>query len=297
MLRFIRMIGVILLIVGLSSCAPFHHRIGGLGDRSSEAIDLTVMIADRDINEILANENVVIEKLQQFVSAGDDDGDKSGQRSSYDEEATLADLLSELEAAGEAEGLAIQQGIGGGDADAFIRAVRLKVGKDGIFDANNTVLVRPRGITHHYAYNDKHKSGYIENEVIYDFVVNGTTVDVLRYYWTIGVRPGTYEVHHHSGDDKDPYPNVPMTFSDAMLDDIKARHLRHKLYARGKGIVVLGVHKNGKLLPLSDRLYKSRDDSCIDWMFKNYPPAKHLPTVIQRCLGRCDHPALMNTGT
>lgn len=296
MLMSIRIASIILLMVGLVSCAPFHHRYGGIGDRSDESIDLTVMIADRDINEVLADEDLIIQKLQEFVDA--DDEKKSVESQSYNDDETKAgELLAMLEAAGEGDGFPIQRGIGGGDADAFLKAVRLKLGSDGVFDSGNRVEVKPRGFTHHYAYNDDHRSGYIENEVIYDFVVNGSTVDELRYYWTIGVRPDTYEVHHHSGDDDDPYPNVPMTFSQTMLDDIETRRLRHKLYARGKGIVVLGVHKNGLPLPLSDRLFQSRDDSCIDWMFENYPPAKHLPPVIQRCLGRCDHPALMNTGT
>lgn len=290
----------------LAACAPFDHQHDGSGYDPKNLKELTVVLGKQKINDILADEKLVIAALQEFIETGAEENTSDYQfykrRQGYkDQKSPVVPLLELLENAGQGDSRAfpVQRGIGGGDAAAFLRAVRLKIDADGVFDEQIEVLVKVRGTTHHYEFNKAHGSGYIENEVFYDFLKNGKLVHQEKYYWTIGVRPGTYEVHLHSGEDNNPFPTVPMEFDKDMLENIKLRDLKYKLFAKGEGIVVLGVRKDDVLLPRSDDLYQSTSESCIDWMFKNHPPAHYggLPRIFERCLGRCDHPALMNTGT
>jgi len=302
MSKYRNSIVIIFACLSIVSCAPSHHQHDESDYHPAKLKELTVVIDKKNINDILAEETSILDNLRGFIETGAEEETISyqsyeGQKSS----SSVASLLEILEdaAKGDRKGFPVQRGLGGGDAEAFLKAVRLKIGTDGQFNANINVVVKVRGITHHYAYNDKKGSGYIENEVFYDFMIDGKLVDQMIFYWTIGIRPGTYTVHRNSGNGKDPFPTADMEFDESMLKNIEDRQLMYKLYAKGTGIVVLGVYRDDVLLDRRNRLYTSTAESCIDWMFKNYPPAHYgnLPPIHERCLGRCEHPALMNTGT
>jgi hypothetical protein len=77
--------------------------------------------------------------------------------------------------------------------------------------------------------------------------------------------------------------------------------LKYKLNAKGTGIVVRHVYRKVdsdpiELLPPTDPRYASTAESCIDLLFNPYPPETELPPQIGYCLGRCEQPAILNTG-
>ncbi len=118
--------------------------------------------------------------------------------------------------------------------------------------------------------------------------------------------------------DHDPFPTLPrgpdckpkLQFPVHSLDpndlrSIWCRCLDHKLYAEGKDV---DVHKvfywcdDGSvgdtlvLLPDDHPCSISTDDSCVDIMFRDFPPTTELPDDREYCLGRCKKPPIVNTG-
>jgi hypothetical protein len=119
-------------------------------------------------------------------------------------------------------------------------------------------------------------------------------------HWDIDV-DGVYEVHSRGLDFLDPFPDVDLALPGYAIASIWIRDLRYKLHAKGTGIVVRHIYRKIddnpiELLPTTDPLYASTDASCIDLLFHPYPPELELPPQIGYCLGRCDHPAIVNTG-
>ena len=117
------------------------------------------------------------------------------------------------------------------------------------------------------------------------------------------------EVHRRddAGFPNQPYPGIPLEFPSHSLDpddgrSIWCRCLDHKLYAEKDDFVVRSVYRrlSGvpklELLPPEHAYYHNSDDSCIDLMFKGFPPAT-LPEQKEYCLGRCPHPMIVNTGS
>lgn len=121
---------------------------------------------------------------------------------------------------------------------------------------------------------------------------------IEQYHWDIEVEGG-FEVQPHSGNDLDPFPGS-VEFTDKTLKAIKKRGMKFKLFAQGKSIKVRHIYRRvdgGPLarLKASHPYYVSTEESCIDLMFDRYPPATELPPQIGYCLGRCDHPQIINT--
>jgi hypothetical protein len=158
-----------------------------------------------------------------------------------------------------------------------------------------------KGKIRHYYFNDTLKSGCLEVD---------TVVGTDCYSWSIAVLPGTFEVvkrdesarpdpGNPAAPLRQPFPGTLDLPEEALKPDnpqgIWQRGLNHKLWARGKGIKVLGIIKNDVLLSPEDPLYVSNDDSCIDLMFACSPPESVLPPQRAYCLGRCEHPAVVNT--
>lgn len=152
-----------------------------------------------------------------------------------------------------------------------------------------------------YLFNDQNNSGYLEVDTTVETFVNGNLVGKDAYWWAIAVMPGSYGVFKKDNTNpNDPFPGT-IPLPDSALDPdnpggIVQRGLDHKLFAKGKGIVVLAVKKNGKMLPATDPVYASSVDSCIDILFRGYPPEDTLPPQSAYCLGRCAHPMVVNTG-
>jgi hypothetical protein len=151
-----------------------------------------------------------------------------------------------------------------------------------------------RGKIHKYYFNDDQKGGYLEVNTEVDTEVGGVT-HTDKYFWAIAVRPGTYRVVDRDDSmPEDPFPDT-VEFPMGAYADIVDRHLDQKLFAEGTGIVVIAVKKNGVLLPFWRPEYASTADSCIDMMFWGYPRESELPQQKYYCLGRCKHPAVINT--
>ena len=160
---------------------------------------------------------------------------------------------------------------------------------------------RLSGKIRRYIFNKNTMSGYLEVDTVVETLVNGVPVARDTYWWSIAVLPGTYRVvPRKNNQPRDPFPNtVPLP--DAALDPdnprgIWKRGLDHKLFAKGPGIVVLAASKNGDLIPANDPVYQSDSDSCVDLLFKDYPPEQTLPPQSGYCLGRCQDPLVVNTG-
>ena len=158
-----------------------------------------------------------------------------------------------------------------------------------------------------YIYDDQNKSGHLAVDTKVETygslanLRNGTPFRVEFFHWDIEV-VGIYRVIPRGPDPFDPFPDT-VEFSDEALGpdgSIRRRGLDHKLFAKGKGIVVRHVYRrvgNGPLrrLPDGHPFYDTTEDSCIDLLFKGFPPASELPRQRFYCLGRCDHPQVVNT--
>jgi hypothetical protein len=147
-----------------------------------------------------------------------------------------------------------------------------------------------------YVFDEDDLSGHLAVDTRVYFPWSGI---IDRFHWDIEVRPGTYQVIPHSGDPKNPFPNT-VAFDQSKLDDIAQRGLDHKLFAQGPGIRVRHVYKirdDGSIqrYPNNHVYYASTVDSCIDLMFAGKPPAIYLPPQPGYCLGRCAHPAVVNS--
>jgi len=163
-------------------------------------------------------------------------------------------------------------------------------------------------------------SGHLSVDVTEEFFKNRQRNTVF-HHWDIEIKK--YEVHQRvdAGFPDFPFPvlqgnpelkaepdpkKVLVDFPKEAIDpenDLSVWHrgLDHKLFARGKGGIK--IHKiyesvNGsKLSPLPREhpWYTVDDESCVDLMFKGYPPAIGLPPQSNYCLGRCVHPKIINT--
>ncbi len=138
---------------------------------------------------------------------------------------------------------------------------------------------------------------------------NITTV-LETLHWDIEIIRNGFEVVTRNGSSND-VPDKGKIFPATITlpdfarnpddpDSVWKRKLDHKLFAKGKSIKVRHVYRqidNGPLELLPDRhaFYKVTDCSCVDIMFKGFPPELKLPSQDGYCLGRCDHPLIVNS--
>ena len=134
----------------------------------------------------------------------------------------------------------------------------------------------------------------------------GSAIRTIAYRWTIS---GSFNVAGRtpSGDPafdpNDVFPDsdtVPIPV--AMAEDENGEPFQYKLWAKGNMIQHIKVEKrkpNGTFQPVqpSDGLHQVTDQSCIDMMFKDYPPQTLSPDAAPPfyCLGRCEDPPIINT--
>lgn len=166
---------------------------------------------------------------------------------------------------------------------------------------------RVRGRIRDYVYVDDTKSGHLAVDVRTEFFASAQDRDSgqspLRtelLHWDIEVE-NVYEVHPRGLDFTDPFPEADLTLPGYAIASIWNRDLKYKLNAKGTGIVVRHVYRKVdsnpiELLPPTDPRYASTAESCIDLLFNPYPPETELPPQIGYCLGRCEQPAILNTG-
>lgn len=178
--------------------------------------------------------------------------------------------------------------------------------------------------------NDSKKgSGYLSVDMLFE-IDKKDERESLFYHWDIDVRK--YTVHER---DDSRFPDFPFPMLQGNPDEsgnlteepkvvfptsstdprnplsVWARGLNHKLFAEG------GKDAYGKDNFTIENIFESRnggplrrlesegagqhpwyvvtEESCIDLMFKGYPPAAGLPPQANYCLGRCKHPKIVNT--
>jgi len=166
---------------------------------------------------------------------------------------------------------------------------------------------RVRGTIRDYVFVEDTASGHLAVDVRTEFFASAKDRDSgqppLRtelLHWDIEVE-GAYEAHPRGLDFTDPYPQVDLALPGYAIASIWNRDLKYKLHAKGRGIVVrhifLKVDNDPiELLPSTDPRYAQTDEACIDLLFTPYPPETELPSQIGYCLGRCEQPAIVNTG-
>ena len=166
---------------------------------------------------------------------------------------------------------------------------------------------RVRGRIRDYVYVEDTQSGHLAVDVKAEFFASAKDRDSGQppvrtelLHWDIEV-DGAYEVHPRGLDFLDPFPQVDLTLPGYAIASIWNRDLKYKLHAKGRGIVVrhifLKVDNDPiELLPSTDPRYAQTDEACIDLLFTPYPPETELPSQIGYCLGRCEQPAIVNTG-
>jgi hypothetical protein len=166
---------------------------------------------------------------------------------------------------------------------------------------------RVQGRIRDYVYVEDAQSGHLAVDVRTEFFASakdrdsgGLPTRTELLHWDIDVE-GVYEIHHRGLDFTNPFPQVDLALPGYAIAAIWARDLKYKLHARGPGIVVRHVYRKIDedpiaRLPSTDPRYASTDASCIDLLFNPYPPETELPPQIGYCLGRCEHPPIVNTG-
>lgn len=171
-------------------------------------------------------------------------------------------------------------------------------------------------------------SGHISIEVISDeynddqALIDCSPSKTKFLHWDIEVCEYTVHVR-----DDNCFPNLPfpelqggsppkVTFPSSALDpddsrSIWCRGLDHKLFAGGlkddgqANIIIHDIYESidgSDLVRLKsqgaerDPKYEVTQESCVDIMFKGYPPSTGLPSQREYCLGRCKEPGIVNTG-
>jgi hypothetical protein len=248
--------------------------------------DFPLAIAGQTVEEFLANRDQAEEVLNRALEL-----DVVGQRTQ------VIDLLERID-----RGIATQEevpdalsGIGGFSTLLAVRAY--------LFNEAHRV----QGKIRDYVYVDNDKSGHLAVDVRTEFFASAKDRDsgelpirTELLHWDIDVE-GVYKIHPRGFDFLDPFPQVALALPGNAIAGIWARDLKYKLHARGIGIKVRHVYRKIDddpiaRLPSTDPRYASTDASCIDLLFHPYPPETELPPQIGYCLGRCDHPAIINTG-
>jgi hypothetical protein len=136
------------------------------------------------------------------------------------------------------------------------------------------------------------------------------------YHWDVEIAAGASSVTPRTDPSDpadpdaygDPFPGLDFEFPAAAIDpadpgSLWRRGLDHKLGATGTGITVRNVYYRRLSEPDLTRLddghpfYTSTEASCVDLFTEGFPPATFGQLVdAGYCLGRCEHPAIFNTG-
>ena len=136
------------------------------------------------------------------------------------------------------------------------------------------------------------------------------------YHWDVEIAAGASSVTPRTDPSPpsdpdaygDPFPGLDFEFPAAAIDpadpgSLWRRGLDHKLAATGTGITVRNVYYRRlsepdlTRLPDGHQFYTSTAASCVDLFTEGFPPATFGQLVnAGYCLGRCEHPAIFNTG-
>ena len=154
--------------------------------------------------------------------------------------------------------------------------------------------------------------GHLSVDVVHEFCDSKGDHSVF-HHWDIDIHKYTVFKRDDTNFPNLPFPELKdkITFPAFSLDpeddrSIWKRCLDHKLFAEGKdekgndNFTINDIYQRvdgGPLIRLDDAhdWYRVTKESCIDLMFKGYPPASGLPPQSNYCLGRCEHPKIVNT--
>lgn len=200
-------------------------------------------------------------------------------------------------------------GLGGLFAHEFLDAAEATLDERGNFDRSKRVYEFFYGQTEEFAYDNGNGSGRIVNTTYFTTVTIPLGVGPIisttdSYRWDVEVDPGGFSVvPKDPSDPSDPFPGT-LAFTPAMLNRINALGFQYKLWAKGPLIDIVAIEfkpdgaSDYSLVPPSDPRYDRTPSNCIDMLFVNFPPPA-LGTLQPPlyCLGRCDNPMLINTGT
>ncbi len=296
-------------ILALSACT-IKRELPSAGD----TVDLGVFVNGQPLDKFLSNPeetNKVLSELFGPGFAGDEGRDK------------LRELLQSLDNSRPLGGVTAFRGICGFSTAEFARAI-----------VNPNEVRETRGLIGDYLFEfdgnySKSKDGLKYNgmwpgHLTVDMktetykIVGGQKIlirnrtEILQWHIEVvqDARHDGFEVRLRQGDAKnnpnDPFPGT-VVFPPESLDptndfSIWARGLDHKLWAKGTEIVVHDVIRwIGDLpperLPDTHEFYRPCKESCIDMMTKGFPPVFRIdfPEQSGYCLGRCDHPFIMNS--
>lgn len=226
----------------------------------------------------------------------------------------IEDVLGEKEGVPDVEEF---RGYAGVLNRAFFEAARMTLGADRLFNPRVKVRLIIHGQIIHYAFDEPSGAGEIHSITYFTKIMTPNTpvdYDGLNISTTDAVRfKVSVERDVASGDDgfvvvkrddhapDGPFPGT-MPFTRAMINDVEFYGYQYKLWARGNSITIneIALKPEGDVvftkLPMSDPRYKIGPDSCIDMLFVREPPSDlgRLGPPFY-CLGRCDHPGLVNT--
>lgn len=210
-------------------------------------------------------------------------------------------------------------GLGGIFGDAFLDAAMNALGQGANsddFDPGKRVKVFLSGQITDYLVNDD-MGGHIEATTYITRVMvpvgNGTPpVRTTAYRYRVEVANGGFSIVSRNDNASDgPFPGT-LQFTDEMKARVELLGFNKKLWAKGEAIDVTSVEvarnynpasPNWQTLPQGHPIYTPTDASCIDMMF-NVPSGNdadvprnmgELTAPPFYCLGRCDHPMLINT--
>ena len=308
----------VVAILGLSACAEFsfHRSKATTQPPSSNLGGLAVVVNGAPIGELLADpvelRKVLTDLELDDLALVDDRGKLSevGRKNVQDLLDRIKSRGNDPKDKGETEYLRATDdvrrsllGVGGFSVVQLLEALLASGVERQVFLS---------GGIKDYIFDKDTKSGHLAVDTrikIYETsesFIKGVPDRVERYHWDIEVE-GIYEVQEHSGNDLDPFPGTAqypdgVEFTKYTLREIKRRGLKYKLFAKGEKIKVRNVYEifedgSVTLLPKEHIFYTSTEESCIDIMFDRFPPAVDLPPQRGYCLGRCDHPQVVNTGS
>lgn len=271
------------VVLNLSACELIEHR-----KTAEEGFERWSLLAEGErFGRLEVNQDKLRKILQEVLDI--DVGSEEGRRA-------LAKIIAKFDE-GDVSTSDVPQALWGVSGSSTLALARLGIGEKQIIS----------GKIRDYIYDDSKKSGHLAVETkveTFKTIANFSrrVPDRVEYFhWDIEVE-GIYQVQTYSGDPFDPFPGTVQFPPEALGPEgsIQKRGLDHKLWAKGKGIVVRHVYRQvgaGPLerLPAGHPYYETTEESCIDLLFKGFPPARELPPQESYCLGRCDQPQVVNT--
>ena len=157
------------------------------------------------------------------------------------------------------------------------------------------------GMIVNFTYDDGRKNGTLEVTTKVVTSVNGQAVESTDWHWWITVLPQGYASIPKVMSDPN-YFGAPNTivFTQAMKDEVDQRGFKWKLWAKTGKIKIDKLLRNGVEItpgsPYAELLIPKPND-CIDLMSVNKPQTGTGTSQFGGyCLGRCQSPAIVNTG-